>query len=337
MKRVRLIYEQLEEAGAYLRRGSLFHLRLALILTDNVGELLMFNALEDVFLREDRLLRPLRNTAEQIGMPVDPDLLPKYSPEERTRAEAEFEPMIRLLEHNLGRLPSRDARVLRIGHELRRDAFHKGQLREEILGPIVRLLFITVAGMTESFPLTQITVAPLDAEDKEFLCRFGIEFKGMFNYSEETRKQLSTKLLDGIKLDLESFKAALVDDLVGRVQSLISGLAGFYDSDAQNDQELFLYQCWKECTVQGKKANRKEMAEVFAKRKTTATPLVTTGWLRRFQASVPRKLNSSDSSHVLAAYWGLDKEFEPKEKFIDQHLADVDEAIQFQIDLARGK
>ena len=70
MKRLRLIYEQLDEAKTYLLRGSLLNLRLALILADNAAELLMFNVLESNFSRDD-WLRPLRKNYEKLGLRLD--------------------------------------------------------------------------------------------------------------------------------------------------------------------------------------------------------------------------------------------------------------------------
>jgi hypothetical protein len=336
VKRLRLIYEQLEEAGAYLKRGSLFHLRLALILTDNVGELMMFNALQEVFSRDD-WLHPLRKGYEEIGLPLDPVLQVKYSSEERAKAEAEFEPMVRLLEHRLSRLSAAEARVLRIGHALRKDAFHKGQLREDILGPIVRLLFIMVVRMTESFRLSAIISCPLDEDDKAFLLRFGLGDKVYFDYSEETRQIVAAKLLEATEFDLASFRTTLADDLAGRAQSLLEQLTSSYDTCQQSDYGLLRHQCWKESFAQGKKLDTSEFERAFAQWETNAVPTVTTEWLHRFQAEVRQKLNSQDPSQVLATYWALDKEFEPKEKFVDQHLAELDQAIQIQIDIARGK
>jgi len=53
VERVRLIYEQIEEAKRLLLKGSLLDLRLSLILLDNAAEVLMFRELERVFAQDD--------------------------------------------------------------------------------------------------------------------------------------------------------------------------------------------------------------------------------------------------------------------------------------------
>jgi hypothetical protein len=336
MKRLRLIYEQLDEAKTYLLRGSLLNLRLALILADNAAELLMFNVLENKFSR-DEWLRPLRKNYEKLGLPLDPVLQPKYSDEERARAEKEFEPMVLLLQHRLSQLSPSDATVLRISHRLRRDAFHRGQLREDILGPIVRLLFTTVVRLTESLRLgTVVMEFPLDEDDKVFLRRFGME-EAFLSYSEETRNTFSTKLLEGAEFDMVSFRIALTEDMVGRTEALLNQLSAFYDDDRQKNEELFRYQFWQENAAQDERPQGSTFDAAFATWQTNASPLVTVEWLRRFKASVRRKLQSQHPSQVLAGYWGLEKDFAAKEDFVERHVAAVDSAIQLELDIARGK
>jgi hypothetical protein len=335
MKRLRLIYEQLEEAKRYLLRGSLFNLRLALILTDNVAELLMFNALQRTFSR-DEWLRPLRKNAEQVGLTLDSTLQVKYTDEERKRAQQEFEPMVRLLQHRLCKLAATDATVLRICHRLRRDAFHKGQLPEDILEPVVQLLFHTVVLLTESLGVADVVQTyPLDDEDKAFLHRYGLE--NMFANSDDARRKCSGRLRNGLDFDIEALRRALRDDLVVRVQGLVNALNGFYENDDGKNIHLQRYQFWKEKAAQDKKLQGAEFEKAFTAWKATATPFVTLEWLSRFQSSVERKLNSQHASQVLASYWGLNEEFVSKEEFINEHISAVDEAIQFQIDLAKGK
>jgi hypothetical protein len=91
---VRLIYEQIDAARAYLEIGSLLGCRLALILLDNAAELIMRRELEDDFARVDKWgpkWEPARTEWLQVG------LGPKYTPEERKAAEREFEPKTRIL------------------------------------------------------------------------------------------------------------------------------------------------------------------------------------------------------------------------------------------------
>jgi len=246
--------------------------------------------------------------------------------------------MVRLLQHRLTELSPADATILRIAHRLRRDSFHRGQLREDILSPIVRLLFTTVVRLTESLRFASIVqVLPLEDDDKAFLRRFEIR-DDYFDYSEETKNKFVAKLVEGATFDLESCRTALKDDLVGRLEALLNQLAAFYEDDGQKNEKLLRYQFWQENMAQDKRIDHPSAFDAaFAVWHKSAIPLATVEWLRQFQRAVPRKLNSRQASQVLASYWGMDKELAPKEDFIQEHVSDLDDAIQSQIDIARGK
>ena len=341
MQRLRLIFEQLEEAKAYLLRGSLFNLRLALILADNIAELLLYNALKRTFDRDD-WLRPLRVNYQLAGWPLDSAIAVKYPEEERAKAEKEFEPMVQLAQHRLGLISTSDATILRIAHRLRRDAFHRGQVREDILGPIVRLLFATVVGIAESVEFADL-VQKFPPEDghEAFLQRFGLEVRA-FWCDDGYKRKLGAVLLKDAEFNFDEFRAVLTNDLAGRVEAAINQVDYFFKEDEQNEALLrrqFTVGIPVEVRVAIRDSKRHvhELDRQFDIWRKTAVPLVTREWLLRFRDGVPRKLNSRQPSQVLATYWGLDKKFSPIESFIDDYVAAIDNAIQMEIDIRRGK
>jgi hypothetical protein len=94
MERVRLIYEQIEEAKKLLLAGSLLQLRLALILLDNAVELMMYRELEYQFAWDDSW-RPGWQPALDEWLRAG--LGPKYTAQERKEAERNFDPKARIL------------------------------------------------------------------------------------------------------------------------------------------------------------------------------------------------------------------------------------------------
>lgn len=341
MQRLRLIYEQLEEAKAYLLRGSLFNLRLALILTDNTAELLLYNALRRTVDR-DEWLRPLRTKYEIAGRPIDSSIAVSYSEEERAQAEKEFDPMVHLAQHRLRLISASDATILRIAHRLRRDAFHRGQIREDILGEIVRLLFATVVGIGESLYFADLTQKfPPEDGDEAFLTRFGLNVRTFWCDANYKRK-LGVVLLKDVEFNFDKFRGVLTSDLAGRVEATINQLAEFFEEDEQNEALLR-----RQFTIgipsksESRSANTQTLVQdlerQFAIWRSTAKALVTRELLLRFRDDIPHKLNSRQPAQVLATYWGLDKRFCPIESFIEDYVADIDSAIQAEIDVARGK
>ncbi len=218
---VRLIYEQIEAARAYLRSGSLL-CRLALILLDNAAELMMHRELEDQFAREDKWSprwEPARTEWLQAG------LGPKYTPEERKGAEREFEPKTQILCIRPGRISTEDRLTLNACHRLRCEAFHRGVLRQTILEQVARLLYLTVVELTVKLPFRSLTLpGPRpDTEDAKFLRRFGIAHAHTLA-TDDGQRQLANGLLAGVDFDPSSFLSALSDDLVERIDDTLRGL-----------------------------------------------------------------------------------------------------------------
>jgi len=121
MLHFRLIYEQIEAAKAHMLSGSLLGYRLALILLDNAAELMLHRELRMWFALEDQFMprtEPARSEWIQAGHG------PKYTAEERSDAEHEFEPKARILEHRLHRISKDDRIVLFVCHKIRNEAFH---------------------------------------------------------------------------------------------------------------------------------------------------------------------------------------------------------------------
>lgn len=272
---------------------------------------------------------------------MDSAIALKYSEKERAESEKEFAPMVKLIQHRLGLISGSDATVLRIAHRLRRDAFHRGQIREDILDPILRLLFATVVGLAQSVYFADLvqTFPPADG-DEAFLQRFGLDKN--FGCDDDYKKKLGAVLLRGAEFNFDEFRSALRDDLAGRMEATINQVSAFFD-EAEQDKALLRRQFVNGLPLEDRlasrdtEAHRRRLDQQFDDWRKTAVPLVTREWLLRFRESISRKLNSREPSQVLATYWGLDKKFSPIEAFVEEYVADIDDAIQMEIDIARGK
>src|SRR5262249_6431813 len=132
MHRIRLIYEQIEEAKRFLLEGTVLKLRLSLILLDNTAELLMNRELRFLFAWDDKWGH------------VTP---PKYSEAERKNAEQYFDDKVRLLV-KLEKLTKDQQAILVSCHKFRGETFHAEHIRQPILLPITQQLFYTVLELT---------------------------------------------------------------------------------------------------------------------------------------------------------------------------------------------
>ena len=237
MERLRLLYEQIEEAKRLMLSGTLTNLRLALILLDNAAELIMYRELSYRFAEDDYYAR-LREL---------PD--PKYSPQERRKAEQEFKPMVKLLRHKLGMISEEQATVLCVCHEMRRDAFHRGEMNPTILRPVTELLFLIVCELAKAFPVHSYTIAGgvPSRENADFMARFQLDRPDTLG-DETTKESIYRKLIEGIAIDA-SLRQTLSEDLQERIAAIIDGLAYLNDSNSDRnslDHNLRYTQFWRE-------------------------------------------------------------------------------------------
>src|SRR6266498_1640655 len=244
MVNIRLIYKQLETAKGHLLSESLLGFRLALILLDNVAELLMYGELRRQFAFDDELW-PQEGPAHTEWLRAG--FGPKYSLEERQAAEREFEPKTRILCVRLGRISNDDRAILKVCHRLRCEAFHGGRLRRSLLGQSAKLLFLTTVNLTfklpiRSFRLPESRPAP---DDAEFLERFGIT-DPFFLGADEGRRFLANQLLDGITFDESKFAESLSYDLVERIDETLGRLEYLAESTSDIDRNLQYTQFWRD-------------------------------------------------------------------------------------------
>jgi len=129
----------------------------------------------------------------------------KYTPEERSRAEWEFEPKLRILGHRIGKLSTEERGVLRVCHRLRCEAFHAGTVRRTILSHTAALLFQTTVTLTLKLPFRSfILPSQTPAEpDARFLERYELQ-DAMRLALDEGREQIAHKLMEGIALDIRT-------------------------------------------------------------------------------------------------------------------------------------
>jgi hypothetical protein len=330
VENIRLIYEQIEHAKKLLKSGSVLDLRLSLILLDNAAEVMMYRKLMYRFRWDDKF-----NKWERIEE-LPPELRPRYTREERDRAEREFEPMIRLLV-KFGDMKHREAAVLRVCHKIRVEAFHRAEWNENILLPTTTLLFLTVAGMTIPFRANWYTEPRADDSlAKDFLKRFGLtRTSALFDDGAVTA--MREVLIQDIALDQTAFAELLAGELEERIESIISNLAymGNVDADEHVDRNLQYGQFWQERGADIAKAclDRGEawdpaVEQAFIEWKVKPGAKYTIPKLRNWQRHAAALRSSKTASNALERYWAI------QDKFICLE-DDVRQAV-FEFDMEHG-
>jgi hypothetical protein len=333
VERVRLIYEQIEEARKYLEGGSLLQLRLALILLDNAAELLMYRELCHKFSWDDALGpkgEPGRTEWIQAG------LGPTYTREERIDSEREFEPKLRILQFRLKRISEDERKILRVCHKLRCEAFHRVHIRSGILVRVCKLLYLTVADLTIKLPLKFYSIpgGNLSDENAAFMERFGLKSPYGLGTEEESGR-LRNKLVENIPFDPAQFAQILSDDLVERIDSTIDGLAyvGGTDDRSRIDHNLQHTQFWRELGANMLKSGVYEprLGEEFKAWQATGRAKFTLSKLDRWRRVALAIGRSTNPASALDHYWAIDKRFSPLEQDVAEAVWRYDDDINTRI------
>jgi hypothetical protein len=123
MRRIKQHIEQLEKAEDLLQSATATNARLALMLLDNLAEVFMYDRLRMTFAFDDRHLK-IRSR--------------KYPPDRRKRIMSEFQTKAAFVSQELKLIDGDDSELFRIGHQLRNEAYHRGELRESIIVEVAR-------------------------------------------------------------------------------------------------------------------------------------------------------------------------------------------------------
>jgi hypothetical protein len=322
MERIRLVFEQIEEAKRLLEDGSILKLRLATILLDNVAEILMNRELRYRFAWDDR--------GQFLGKQN------AYSPEERKNAERRFDEKVRLL-IRLGKLSKDQGAVIDAGHQFRSEMFHVEQIRRPILRPAAVLLFHTVIDLSDQLlSRSYMLPGPSEKESQAFIQRFGIG-KG-FLLDDEFPKKIGAVLRAGISFNPSGLPAALSEDLVERVDQTLTNLKYVSEgsSEQQIDRQLRYSQFWR---TEGYKlaeatAGEKLLDEAFDEWNSNGNAQYTLSRLRKWRRTA-ELIVSCPAPMALRHYCGVDKKFRPFEEEVHETVFQFEEHIDGLIEEER--
>jgi hypothetical protein len=329
VENVRLIYEQIETAKTHLLRGGVLDCRLALILLDNVAELLMARALRDEFDFENFFYSKDRRARLGDRMRA------KCTPEERERTEREFEPKLRVLGFRMGKISPEERAILKVCHRLRCETFHAGTIRRTILSQATALLFQTTIALTLKLPIRAfILPAPTPAEpDARFLQRYDIQ-DAMLVGLDEGREQIAGKLMDGIALDGSGFAETLSADLVRRIDEDVLGALEYLNGrDADIDRQLQHGQWWQERGIALAEAGIRQprVDEAYEEWKADGRAEYTLAKITKWRRQSELIARRDRPSAALEQWWAIDEKIQPLEIGIGKAVADYDDQINAEI------
>ncbi|TCM42496.1 hypothetical protein [Kribbella sp. VKM Ac-2568] len=226
MQRLELVIVQLEEAKRLIEVDRVPQLRLAHILLDSAIELIMHRMIEQELhysegyhfgqLEQLERLERLGRGSDHIRSEID-RLKPLVTSKKRRRdlgrifgAKVDF-----LIER--GVIPAELGPILGKLHEYRNETYHRDKHRIEIIRPAVLIHFDVACTVLDRYDVGIIVRSdPIGPE----LRRFEDPDGDPLTISHTAARQLRAEL----GLDLPRFRAALVENLAGRLEDLNDGL-----------------------------------------------------------------------------------------------------------------
>lgn len=334
MRNLQIIAVQLLEAVKLLEAGSPEHLRLALILLDNAAELqLRWAALselerDETYERMRRLVTDTikRSPEEELPEPLREIATRKPLPEDfRSRLNRFFDDKVRYLTRKDNQVTVPLAETLRFLHEYRSRAKHAGVLDRGLLRVLVCLFLEVNCVLLETLRSSGTVWA--SNEDYSFLKEEFCVTQG----GPEKRQRVARRIRLRFPLELKDIVDALASELRGRIKTVrgylevLVGMLKNLDDEAAALAEAQFYAYLT--AAPGTEPLSREQFQ----------PKHDLEDLARLERRVGTVESSPNSIDAFRRFAQIVKLLEPIETVVAAFLGDIEERIQLEIDLRRGK
>lgn len=311
MRNIRQYFEQLEEAGRFLNKETKSGARLALVLLDNLAELLMYRKVQDEFRRDDMFstLHP-----------------PRYSASKRRKVAEDFGEKVNFLVNCAQVLDSDAGMVLKVGHILRNEAYHRGIMRDRILVPVARVYFQVVCNLITPLWPGHYGYSAL-SELTDFLGIYGIKRREL---SEEVLQEISSKVAAAHPVEVGHLAENLAWDIEYRVDELLEALdylAADSGLERESQDDVLKWLLFWANGIGDADRNWPRIQELLAAFK----PTVTTETLKRWRERGTRLAKETHPGRALEKWHALDDSLHALEEITKEAVVQLDEHINSQI------
>lgn len=345
IEKFRLAVEQLEICRDLIKSSSDTKARIAIILLDNIAEVLMYRHCFETFSSAD----------------FTKFIVPQRFPS-KTRREVlkYFDEKVVLFQTELKLIPNTDAIVLRIGHSYRNAAFHRDMHNQATISMLARILFKTVCSLFAKVYDNGISEFYRNKRFK-WLSTYGL-LSNQVSYAQAAAA-IAKKLKGGIQTTLPTARKAFASDIENRLaaleelvrHNLPSAEEEFLDRTIkafeflEKGLEEPLSQSYREAiysVTSGSKAAvsgeelltlessyKQEMQQVLE----AFTPTVTWKSILELQSLVIKLRNAQSVDSLLEQYQKMDEALSKFERYLDQAANEWDREIQLEIDRRLGK
>lgn len=327
--RLERIVVQLVEAGRLMDAGDDSHQRLALLLLDNLAEILMHYECEWHLMLAEHSRRALKSFEDRLLDDEGRHLRDEIAQSSVSKSQARrirwaFGEKVEFL---IGRqvLDSDHGRVLTKLHQYRNDAYHRDQFRSETLDTAVGIyyylccqLMITLRPHMMRLGRTPKSLEPFVGAD----AHIGLD----------SRELIAEKLLTQRHLGDASVARLLREHALDRLSGMRETLhtwAGPQLSGNELSPEDLLHLCQVPDDAVKTMEDLLKIDEVPVPHDFAS--------IERWEERASAIDDETPLIDAMVAFADLEDEFEPLERRIDEMTSEMDRAIQLEIDLRRGK
>lgn len=343
MRQFTVIIEQINQSKNLILENETASFRMALILLDNAAEILMYRKVLSEF-RHNEMYGKVRQQAKS-AMP--PDIFDKFLTEHAVPEILEekkkrkilkfFDEKIAFLCDTCGLIPGPAGAVLSSLHRYRNETYHRDIIRNEILRPIAILYFELVCELVTY--LQQGAISYCGEDDwSQFFMKFGLgetQYK-MRMLSDEDIEAILNRFRTELSINLHELRKTLQDYVINRLDETLDRLNFISDELGIKSRDITLKLLQFTQTNESLQFNNRNLllqSKEFNKYTASITEEVFSNWKAKAQHFV----NLNDKLDLFIAFKDVEDQFEPIEHKINDVADELDAAIQFAIDLARGK
>lgn len=322
MRTIRRYIEQLEEAACQLDKETSTAARIALFLTDNLTELLMYEQVSYIFARD-----------ALFGKWIPP----KYSPNKRKKVIDHFNEKVNFIMSETRDIQIHEGNVLKVGHQIRNETYHTSLLREAIILSVAQVYFQTLCELLPQLWLGSITISSEDKEESiTFLRKYGIEDS---YFSKEALKDICSQMLGGRQCTTSNLSKVLATDLANRIEMITEELE-YLSSNAFRltgpDEVLKVLQLSQKLATEhdfpSTEDGARDYFRTYEQLLHNYSPPVTVDRVNRWKQQAFSLKTEQIAGAVLQKYSDLDRKILPVQTLVDEAVAEFDKQIDLEVD-----
>jgi hypothetical protein len=325
------IFFQLDEARLYIQDGRPEHLRLALLLLDNCAEMQMAEHIRSEFAHErimERLHRFCLAVPSHAKIPTPLDEVMSYKPltvREKRSIDRNFDDKIRYMVERSKSLPDALGGPLQHLHRYRNEAYHRSQVRPRTLRAACLILFELNCEMLLVVQRGTISI-PSDVDFSWIKERFGIDHIRSFGSVPCVVDQLRCGVIPEVS-DVATVLADYMDDRFADFYGSISEICEYIQKGSGLERGLAEAYEYRESRLSNPdneipppKLERRDLA-----------------WFKELESKIPEIRQASTRLDAFRRFAEIERALEPVETAVIEVVVEIDNHIQQQIDIMRGK